>query len=65
MGEWLKGHPVGSQLISFAICLMLVICGILFVKAKYFDVAIDTNKRIKNIEKHVVPDSLIYFNNER
>lgn len=65
MGEWLKDNPIGSQIINLALCMIIVVGGILFVKIKYFNVAVDTNKRIRNIEYHVVPDSLIYFNNER
>lgn len=60
MGEWLKNNPIGSQFINFSICLLLVIVGVLYVKVKYFNIAIDTNERIRNVEKYIVPDSLVY-----
>jgi hypothetical protein len=65
MGEWLKDNPIKSQILNLAITILLLLATLFYCKKKYFNVSIDTNERIKNVEKYIVPDSLIYYKNER
>jgi len=61
MNKFVKRYPFGSHLLTILVCTLILLIVLVYCKTQYFNISIDTNKRIKNIENHVVSDSLDYF----
>lgn len=69
MNDVINKNPFLSHLITIFICILLIILAFVIYHHIAFtiptNIVNDTNFRIKNIEKHALPDSLIYYENER
>jgi hypothetical protein len=61
MNKFVRKYPFGSHLLTIFICGLMLMVALIYFKIRYFDISVDTNKRIINVERYVVPDSLIYF----
>ena len=62
--DWIKKHALKAHLIQLAITILFIVGLLIYIKIEYIDVVKDTNRRMRNIERYVVPDSLIYYSTD-
>ena len=61
MNKFVRKYPFGSHLLTVLVCMLVLMFVLIYCKTKYFEVSIDTYKRMETIYKTIVPDSLNYF----